>query len=91
MKGSGVESESEDIKMVAEVREERRCHTGDFEDEGAISKGMWVASGGAFPGHCGMRLLSVTYLFLFLSFSVSLWENTLIVQYLSFLSYFNLI
>lgn len=89
MKGlGGVESESEDTRMIAEVRQERKCHIGDFEDERAMSQGMWVTSEGAFPGHYRRRLLSITHPFLFLSFPVSLWDNALGVQYLSFLFYF---
>lgn len=38
MKGAGgVESESEDIRIEAEVREERKCYIGYSEDEGAMS------------------------------------------------------
>lgn len=82
MKGAGgVESESECIRMEAEVREERKC----YEDEGAMSQGMGVASGSTFSGHCGMRLLSVAHPFQLLSFSVSQWESILFNCTVSFL------
>lgn len=49
---------------------------------------MGVASGGAFSGHCGIRLLSVACPFHFLSSSVSQWESTLF-NFIKFLLFKN--
>lgn len=73
MKGlGGVEPESEDIRMVAEVREERKCHIGDLEDDGAMNQRMWVTSEGAFPGYYGRDSIHYSPFSLSFVFNISM-------------------